>query len=266
MNDYPLVSVLIVHYNRPAILAKAFFSLKKNLSYPNLQFVVSDDCSKPEVIEQIKKIPFDKFVLAEKNQGIGANTNKGIRGCDGQYILQLQDDHILKEGYNDCIEKGLQILKDDPSIAFVRFLLGKKFRNTISKSTGKLEYRVVPKEMWKNGERGFFQYSDWPHLKPASIHTRLGLYLENKPIIYTENEFSTRFLRTKGLFVAYVPSYDNIFDTYETQSNRNVEIEKRKDQNVTNSLKNFLKHKLPLSKLFRFYYWMFKYDYKKRRL
>lgn len=266
MNDFPLVSVLIVHYNRPDVLEKVFFSIKNNLSYPNLEFVLSDDFSRPEVIEQIKKIPFDKFVLAHKNEGMGANTNKGIKACRGEYILQLQDDHILKEGFSDSIQKGLQILQADSTVGFIRFLLSKSFRSTIPKSTGKIEYLAVPKEMWKNRERGFFQYSDWPHLKPAAIHTSLGLYLESKPIIYTENEFNVRFLRTKGLFVAYIPGYENIFNTYETESNRNVEIEKRKRRTVKNLLKNYLRQRLPILKLVRFYYWLLKYDYKKRRL
>jgi glycosyltransferase involved in cell wall biosynthesis len=261
----PLVSVLIVHYNRPASLEKAFYALKQNLTYSNLEFVVTDDCSGPEAIEQVKNIPFDKFVFAEKNEGLGANTNKGIKACSGKYILELQDDHVLMPGFSDFLQKGLQILQSNNKIGIVRFLLGKTFKVNQMASTGCLDYCIIPKQIWKNGERGFYQYSDWPHLKPATLHDRIGYYLERMPMQYTENEFNIRYIKS-DLSIAYLKEYQNIFETHIVQSYRNTAIVNRQRRSIKNETKNFFKKKLPVLNLLKFYYWVLKYDYNTRQL
>ena len=266
MSDYPLVSVLIVHYNRPHILEKALQSFKDHCSYPNLEFVITDDNSKPEVIEEIKKLPFDKYVFAEKNGGIGANANKGIKACSGKYILQIQDDHLVMPGFNDYLQHGVTVLESNKKVGFLRYIVGRHFKVKHAEKIDATEYYVVPKAIWKNGERGFFQYSDLPHLKPADIHERIGYYLENKPMAYTENEFNIRFLRTKGVQIGFVKGYENIFDTYEAESYRADDLQKRNKKTLKNALKNLLKRRVGIIRLTRFYYWVMKYDYKNRRL
>jgi glycosyltransferase involved in cell wall biosynthesis len=92
------ISFLITHYNRPAALKSCIESIK-NLSLSNYEIVVSDDASAPEIQQIIQEFFIDTVVIAAENLGLGANLNKGIRACKGEYILYCQEDFVLNSDF-----------------------------------------------------------------------------------------------------------------------------------------------------------------------
>ncbi|MCU1237285.1 MAG: tuaH, partial [Candidatus Solibacter sp.] len=91
---FPLVSVVVVGYNRLELLRKTITSFLNTTTYPrnSLELILCDDGSPESVQDQMRLLPFDVFLMASENRGMGNNTNKGIRAAAGAYILQLQDD------------------------------------------------------------------------------------------------------------------------------------------------------------------------------
>ena len=79
----PKISAVFVTYNRLETLRPTFDTFLATTDYPRdrLELVVADDSSRPEVQAEIRKMPFDVLALSERNNGIGANVNNGIRAA-----------------------------------------------------------------------------------------------------------------------------------------------------------------------------------------
>lgn len=101
LNDasLPLVSIGIVTYNQKDFLRECIESALAQ-DYPHLEIVVADDGSKDGTHEMLRdyqaRYP-GKFVLrlAERNQGITANSNAAHFACTGKYIAWMGGDDLL---------------------------------------------------------------------------------------------------------------------------------------------------------------------------
>ena len=113
-------------------------------------------------------MPFDQYLLADRNEGLGANTNKGIRAARGEFILQLQDDFRFI-GDPDFLQKCVIKFQDDPSLGIIRF-------TDVTTPT-------------------CFQYSDQPHLKRRELHDIVGYYKERVAMTVMERDFVKRWNR-----------------------------------------------------------------------
>ena len=110
----PLVSVVIPCYNHGAYLAEAIKSVVAQ-TYPNIEIIVIDDGSTDntkEVTWGFEKVQY----IHQKNQGLSAARNTGIKNAKGDYIIFTDaDDWFLP----DAIETNLQLLLQNPDAAFV---------------------------------------------------------------------------------------------------------------------------------------------------
>ncbi|MGC1360818.1 MAG: glycosyltransferase family 2 protein [Silvibacterium sp.] len=119
-NHFPLVSVLFITYKRYEMLERSFHSFLENTDYPNLQLVIADDGSGPEIQAQIRNLPANIFALAPKNRGLGANNNNGLRHCTGKYVLIIQDDCICS-GPPDYLKNTILVMETNPNIGIVNY-------------------------------------------------------------------------------------------------------------------------------------------------
>ncbi len=187
--NLPLVSVLYITFNRVDLLEKCLNSFLSNCSYPNLELVVTDDCSDSEIQKKIRALPFDKFVFSEKRTGLGANTNRGINACTGDYILQIQDDFlcIASGGF---LEQSVLALEAFSELGFL--ILSQR-----------IDELPILKTEWVNGSTLIFHknisksrqwiYSDWPHLKKRALCATIGRYQEGKNMAHSEINMRDRF-------------------------------------------------------------------------
>jgi hypothetical protein len=177
-----------------------------------LELILCDDGSPEEIQSEMKKIEFDKYLLAKKNKGMGANANKGILAAKGDYILQIQDDWICK-GPCEYLYLGVKALEENARIGIVRYRLGIKYSNieTSLFNAGKNKINLLE---WKqdSAHSSLFIYSDNPHLKRPEIHKKIGLYKNSKKIYKTELEFCKRFNNSKLFMVGYIDNYDEVFE------------------------------------------------------
>src|SRR5262249_49772415 len=90
--DSPLVSVCLVHHDRPHHLKQALASLRAQ-DYPSIQVVLVDDGStQPEAVAALEKLA-PEFrrrgwsIVRQPNRYLGAARNTAIQHAKGRYVL-----------------------------------------------------------------------------------------------------------------------------------------------------------------------------------
>ncbi len=199
----PLVSVLFITFNRIELLERTVNSFLANTRYSNLELVVTDDCSLPEVQKQIQGLVLDRVVLSTRNRGLGANTNAGLAACSGKYIVSLQDDWECR-GPCEYLSDAVSVFESQPAVGYVPFY----------------GWDRVPQHsrpiLGPHSECYFLEqgngppiYTDTPHLKSKVFVDCMGKYREGCKMEKTELDFRIRFSQQTAFKSAYFPKYYN---------------------------------------------------------
>ncbi|MBN6740045.1 glycosyltransferase [Acidithiobacillus sp. MC6.1] len=94
-----LVSVCLVHHERPEMLSRALDSLR-NQTYSNIEIILVDDGSHSEVAAAYLDALEEEFgekhwqIIRQKNLYLGAARNAAAKAAHGQYLLFMDDDNI----------------------------------------------------------------------------------------------------------------------------------------------------------------------------
>ncbi|MEM0951862.1 MAG: glycosyltransferase [Cyanobacteria bacterium P01_H01_bin.74] len=90
----PLVSVVLPVYNGQKTIGRAVQSVL-NQSYTNLELLVVDDGSTDGTMDCLKKITDPRFTLiSQKNSGVAAARNTGVRQASGDYLAFIDADDL----------------------------------------------------------------------------------------------------------------------------------------------------------------------------
>lgn len=108
--EHPLVSICIPTYNRPDLLEKTLTCLIGQ-TYPNLEIVVSDNCSPNDQVRQVTQAFMGrdnriKYFRQQENIGPFANFIFVRNQARGEFIMWSSDDHEFNP---DHIEKLMAI-------------------------------------------------------------------------------------------------------------------------------------------------------------
>jgi len=116
---YPLVSIGIPAYNRSKGIERALDSVWLQY-YPNLEIIVSDNCSSDntrEVISEITKCHRELVYYRQPiNIGMIPNFEFVLRKATGKYFMWLADDDALEEG---VLLKYVTFLEEHPKYSLV---------------------------------------------------------------------------------------------------------------------------------------------------
>ncbi|MGB9763588.1 MAG: glycosyltransferase [Minisyncoccia bacterium] len=115
----PLVSVCLVHYERPNFIEKALESLLVQ-TYKNFEVVLVDDGSRSkEALEKLSYLEENIFkprnwkIVKQENKYLGAARNNGVRHSSGEYIFFLDDDNrLVPEALEKFVEVALETSGD----------------------------------------------------------------------------------------------------------------------------------------------------------
>ncbi|MCB9853107.1 MAG: glycosyltransferase family 2 protein [Phycisphaerales bacterium] len=212
----PLVSVVLITYKRVDTLRATVESFRRGCSYPNLEFILSDDGSPPRTQEEMRKIPFDKYVMAQKNEGLGRNQNKGLDAASGEFLLHLQDDWECVPP-RDFVQAALELFEERADVQMIRLRRsadGVPFERYTTKSN-----RVA--NIYENGHfaaSGISPYTDTPHIKRRSFHEALGPYLEGVRMWDCELDFCRRVDARPDVKIAFIEGYACFHHTGEDVS------------------------------------------------
>ena len=108
------VSIIIPCYNQGHFIKDALQGLDKNL---HEVIIVNDGSTDVKTIEILAGIEKEGYhVINQKNMGLGAARNHGIKAATGQYILPLDCDNKIKPAY---ITNAIEILDNNGKINVV---------------------------------------------------------------------------------------------------------------------------------------------------
>jgi glycosyltransferase involved in cell wall biosynthesis len=124
-----LISVCIPHYNRYKYLIAGLESIS-NQDYPQVEVIISDDCSTDDSSHVIPKylaalesrcpIRF-YYIRQQKNLGYDGNVRASLAAASGDYLFLLGNDDALAK--NDTLSTLAVILEklDCPDVAFTNY-------------------------------------------------------------------------------------------------------------------------------------------------
>lgn len=97
--EYPLVTFLSPCYNHSMFVIESLDSIKKQ-TYPNIQHIIIDDCSKDDSVYKIEKWIEENeykchFIKHSVNKGISYSLNESIELSDGKYWSPLATDDVI---------------------------------------------------------------------------------------------------------------------------------------------------------------------------
>ena len=121
--DRPLVSVPVVTYNSEKTIVETLDSIY-NQTYPNLELIVSDDCSSDNTVEIVREWideHKDRFVRTElitipENKGVSANYNRAADACYGEWVKDFDGDDIMLP---ECIQTYVEYVTSHPKTIYV---------------------------------------------------------------------------------------------------------------------------------------------------
>lgn len=115
MNEYPLVTVNILSFNRKDELRNNLTKVYEQ-DYKNIEVIVVDNASGDGSSEMVKKeFPGVQVIQLEKNIGI-AGWNEGFKAAKGEYVLVLDDDSYPT---GSTIKVGIKKIIDNPNVAII---------------------------------------------------------------------------------------------------------------------------------------------------
>jgi glycosyltransferase involved in cell wall biosynthesis len=115
---FPKISIIIPCYNHGQYLGEAIKSVEE-CADKNLYeiIIINDGSTDNDTIGVLEKLTVDGYnVVNQKNQGLGAARNNGIKLASGEYILPLDSDNKIRPEY---IYKSIEILDNHSEVAMV---------------------------------------------------------------------------------------------------------------------------------------------------
>lgn len=158
-NEFVLVSVCVVTYNSSKYVLETLDSIKAQ-TYPNIELIISDDCSKDETIqvcqEWLRKNADHfvnvKLIESTKNTGIASNMNRGYMAAKGDWIKGIAGDDVLLP---ICIEKNVAYIQKYPNVEVLQSY--NKYIDSDSKLLGDVFYEK-DSVFWKDTTTASMQY------------------------------------------------------------------------------------------------------------
>lgn len=255
-NDYPILAIGIITYNRHYEFNEVLASILHRVKYPadKLRFVVSDDGSSRDYVSQLETR--ESFTVLRHNRlGMGGNWNKMIAACHEQadFVLCCQDDWKFTEPID--LRLAVRLLQVRPEYGMVRYhkLSGHTGLPAVVKEWDTSEcfegfadglYEYVPHMMTFfellppfDGNNTFSPYSGGVHLRHKRFTDCYGQYQEGVGFSDSEQRYFenvNHYLRLDlntvprvALFPRYVHSrFEDIGESY-----RNTDVEKETIRN-----------------------------------
>lgn len=193
--ELPIVTILIVTYDRPREIRLTLDALRVNLRYPpdRLRWHLADDGTPGKYLNDLKRdygeLGFSTTVTDRK--GWGANVNQAMAYCQehhGLYVFLCEDDYVALKPLN--LEQGVMLLECEPTIGLVRYDgLSAHSLNLLLReadtSLGRFDFLLVEKS-----SPHLNIYSNRPHLKHVRFHAAYGPYPEGLCLGVTESIFA----------------------------------------------------------------------------
>jgi glycosyltransferase involved in cell wall biosynthesis len=128
----PLVSVCLIHHDRPQFLTQALASLRAQ-TYSKIEVVLVDDGSQTPEAKHLLRSLDPEFqqrewkLIPQSNQYLGAARNAAARAARGKYLLFMDEDNIAKPEEVEVFIRAMQTSKADILTCFMDVFRGDSY-------------------------------------------------------------------------------------------------------------------------------------------
>lgn len=206
----PLVSIVVPYYNRASTIDETIESVFDQTLKDYELIIVDDGSTEKDSIDKIKKIKKDHpsiTIIEQKNQGVAAARNNGIKYASGKYIICLDSDDCIDPTY---VEKCSILLELNQEVALVTSyrtdigVVSDEFRSTPYDPIDLYKNNMVTtaaqfrKKAWEvsGGYKSDLGYEDWEFWLNLAEHGFWGKLLPEFLFIYRV-AVSSRFMDDK---------------------------------------------------------------------
>lgn len=141
------VTVLVATFNSARFVEETLESIYLQ-TYPSLELIIADDGSEDSTVRIVSEWMVKrgsrfnrvKLLPSEKNTGVSANCNRGIREATSLWIKMIAGDDIL---LSNCITDNMRFVKSKKDI-YVLFSFVRLYRNDFSSGS---YVETIPKEV-----------------------------------------------------------------------------------------------------------------------
>ncbi len=248
--ENPVVSIILVLYNRAELTLSCLYSLLHN-SYSNLEVIIIDNNSSDRTGQLLDRIANTKIIRNEQNQHFLLAVNQASNLATGKYLLLLNNDAQI---LGDSIDRAIQTLESDNDIGAV----GGK----IILPDGTLQ--EAGSIIWQDGSCLGYGRGDAPQapqymfkrnvdycsgaflLTPKELFDRLGKFDRiYQPAYYEETDYCVR-LHKADKKIVYDPNV--VILHYEfassSSSDRAIELQQRNQQIFNERHRDWLQSQL----------------------
>jgi len=142
-NMDPLISIIVVTYNRAHYIKDALDSIKRQ-TFKDYEIIVVDDGSTDNTKEVLKDYGEIRYIYQE-HAGISKARNTAVKAAKGKWIATLDSDDLWKEGK---LQKQVNYLKYHPDCRIV-YTSFSKFTDIPEKELNERQKNLLQiKEKW----------------------------------------------------------------------------------------------------------------------
>ena len=201
----PLVSIVMVHHDRPQYLLQAIDAVRHQ-TYRNFELILVDDGSRLPASKLLLDRLENEFktrrwkLVRQENKYLGAARNAGVRASRGDFILFVDDDNAL---FPDAVLKFVSAMKNagaDICTAFQKVFYGDR----VPASTDQGKIRYIP--LGGSLDLGFLwdSFGDANAMVRRTVFDKIGYQVEDYGYTAHDWEFFAR-AALSGLKLRVIP-------------------------------------------------------------
>ncbi|ANH81927.1 glycosyl transferase [Niabella ginsenosidivorans] len=115
------ISIITVHYNQPEVTVAFLTSVRKYCATLPVEVILVDNAPVQDYEPRFKTAyPELVYIRSDQNTGFAGGNNLGIRQSKGEYILLLNNDTELTEGF---LETLIETMESNPQIGLLSPLI-----------------------------------------------------------------------------------------------------------------------------------------------
>jgi GT2 family glycosyltransferase len=218
--DSPLLSVVIVSWNRAGELKRCLRSVLEHTEYPQLEVIVVDNGSTDGSVDIVRATPSVKLIANDQNVGNAEARNQGLTAARGELVALLDNDIYVVD---DVLGRGARVLLESPELGMIgaelRYPQGRRQHSAHRAMSIRLSllqnlwlYRLLPRNRRAEVLLGGYWEEDrdievdW--LTGAFLMLRRRLFIESggcNPRLYPEDSEWCIRLKRAGHRILYAP-------------------------------------------------------------
>lgn len=122
-NDLVVISIVVITYNSSKYVLETLESIKDQ-TYPNLELIVSDDCSTDDTVKLCtewiennkERFVRTQIIVSNENMGVAANCNRAEDACQGEWVKIIAGDDLLLP---NCIQDYMDVVSKNKDAVYV---------------------------------------------------------------------------------------------------------------------------------------------------